>query len=231
MNVLNMMINKLRLTVLRFMQAACVGLVLLLLPQLASAYDVVMVTPPDVDAYTTIDEPQYERAYYGILSGFPQTYRIVLASSTEITFQIAEPDIEQPVGPVSVIVVREVERGVEEVARLDANAIGEVTEQVRSTGDSYRLGERFTQTLEPGAYLIEVSNGDNLGKYVIRFGTEPLPERLGYLGTLKQIYAIKQFFGKPGIMVLQSPYYYVPTILLIVLTLMWYRRRSKRAYA
>ncbi len=211
--------------------AISMAFALLVLPQLALAYNVVMVTPPDVDSYTTIDAPELERAYYGDLLGFPQTYRIVLASSSEVTFQIAEPDIEQMYGPVSVIVVREVERGVEEVARLDANAIGEVTERVHSTGDSYRLGERFTETLEPGTYLIEVSNGDNLGKYVIRFGTEPLPESLGYIGTLKQIYAIKQFFGKPAVAVLQSPYYYVPTILLMVLLFVWYRRRMKLAHA
>jgi hypothetical protein len=208
-----------------------VGLCLWSLPGVARASAVVMVTPPEVDSYTTIDEPALKRSYFGTLTGFPHTYRFTLTEQTEVTFQIAEPDIFQPAGAPSVIVVHEVERGVEEVARLSASEVGKEAETVYATGDTYRLGERFTELLQPGAYLVEVSNGDNEGKYVLHFGSEAVDDGLGYVGTLKQVYAIKRFFDKPAIMVLQSPYYYVPTMLLLVAGLWWYRRRQQRAYA
>ncbi len=202
-----------------------------LVPSAVSAYSVVMVTPPEVDSYTTVDEPAALRAYYGVLKGFPHTYRFTLDAATEVTFQIAEPAIMQPAGSPSVIVVREVERGVEEVARLNASEVGKETETVYATGDTYRLGERFTQTLETGTYLVEVSNGDNDGKYVLRMGTLPVEDGLGYFGTLKQIHTIKQFFNKPSLLVMQSPYYYVPGLLLIAIGGWWYRRRQKMKYA
>ena len=201
---------------------------LCLLPNTVLASDKVFVTPPQVDAYTYIDEPQLLMAYYGELDDFPHTYVITLSEATFITGQLLEPNSDNARQNISGLLVREAERGVEEVARFPANSSDWEKQFVFTTGDSYLLGPAYTGTLEPGVYYLEVSNADNLGKYVFQIGTEANPERIGYFGKLKEVYTIKKFLGKPVVMVLQSPYYFVPTLILLASLFWWYLRRSQR---
>jgi hypothetical protein len=197
-------------------------------PGITLAYDSVFVTPPEVDSYEFIDDPLRLRSYYGELKDFPHTYVITLAEQTDIAIQILEPKSHVALQNMNGLIVREVERGVEDIARLYSSPTGWAPKYVAATGDTYRLGPAYSGTLEPGTYYIEVSNGDNAGKYVFQIGTVKSAERTGYFGKLKEIYLIKKFLGKPAVLVLQSPYYYVPTLILLGIALFWYRRRKKR---
>ncbi len=203
--------------------------VLLLVPGLSFAYAPVFLTPPEVDSVTTVDDPSILRAYYGTLRDFPHTFRFTFSEPQVLKLQVMEPDSRKATQVMSGIIVREVERGVEEVARLSASDAAWNEFYDKKTGDSYRLGGAYQATLEPGTYLFEVSNGDNTGKYVLVMGVTPDPRGPGFFGTLKEIYQVKRFLDKPFFMVLTSPYYYVPSIALLVLAGVWYNRRRRYA--
>lgn len=204
----------------------CFGALCAVAPaEAAASYGSVFVTPPDSDSQTTVDDPYLKNAFFGQLTGYPHTYRINLDTAQLVTFTIAEPVSEPQVGNAAILVVKEEERGVSEVARLWPTDAAWEEEFVIRTGDTYRVGGTFREELSPGSYLIEVSNGDNLGRYVLRFGEEPRPDQLGFFGTLKEVRDTKRFLGKPFYTVLASPYYYVPTLLLLLVGVLWYRRR------
>jgi hypothetical protein len=77
-----------------------------------------------------------------------------------------------------------------------------------------------------GTYRIEVSTPDNIGKYVLVTGFLEDQSEIGFFETMRRIAAVKEFFEKPSVAVLQSPFYFVP--LLIVIGLcggLWYWRR------
>ncbi len=205
------------------------SLTLLLVPGLSFAYDPVFLTPPAVDSVITVDDPVTLRAYYGTLLDFPHTFRFTLDEPQVLRLQIMEPDSRQANQVMSGIIVREVERGVAEVARLSSSDATWEDFYDMKTGDAYRLGGNYKATLEPGAYLFEVSNGDNVGKYVLVMGVTPDPRGPGFFETLKEIYQVKRFLDKPFFMVLASPYYYVPSIILLVLAGVWYERHRRYA--
>ncbi len=201
---------------------------LLLVPGFVFASTNVFVTPPEVDAYTYVDDPTRFRQYYGELANFPHTYVLTLTEPTEVVVQIMEPASDEAYQNTNGLIVREVERGVEDVARLYTSDTNWEKIYVFKTGDSYRLGPAYRDTLPAGTYYVEVSNGDNAGKYVLQLGTNEYPNALGYVGTLKEIATLKAFLGKPAIAVLQSPYYFVPVFLLLSVVTYWYRRRRTR---
>jgi len=95
--------------------------------------------------------------------------------------------------------------------------------------DRYLAGGQFTETLDKGEYLFEVSNGDNMGRYVVTIlqgEAEPQPRR-GYFTVLRDVAQIKSFLGKSPLRVLESPYYLVPVVLILSLDgWYWYRRRN-----
>ncbi len=204
-------------------------LAFLLLPSLSLAYAPVFLTPPEVDSVTTVDDPTILRAYYGTLHDFPHTFRFTFEEPQVLKLQIMEPDSKEAHQVMSGIIVREVERGVEEVARLSSSDATWSDFYDKKTGDAYRLGGSYETTLEPGTYLFEVSNGDNVGKYVLVMGVTQDPRGPGFFGTLREIYQVKRFLGKPFFMVLTSPYYYVPGVALLVLVGVWYNRRRRYA--
>lgn len=203
--------------------------IFLVFPGISLAASPVFVTPTDADALTTIDEPALERTYYGTLAGFPHGYKLVLPTSQTITFEIREPASGGALQNMSGIVVSVEERGVTEIARLHARDAAWEPMFDYTTGDRYRVGGVFTKELQPGTYLVEISNGDNDGRYALSIGDVPNPRSAGYFGTLREIYRTKQFLGKPFFMVLTSPYYYIPSLLLLLIGWWYYRRRSHYA--
>lgn len=201
----------------------CVGA--LWWPQrVAAQYESVFVTPTDPDAYTLVDEPYLMRSYHGTLDGFPQGYTLSLESRQDITFTLTLPKHGDTPRQFSLLVVQQATSGVTEVFRENTKEMTWTTDFVARTGDTYWVSDTFTRELAPGTYYIEVSNGDNEGAYALRFGFDPPPYSLGYRHALKAVWETKQFFNKPFILVLQSPYYYVPILLLLAAWLLWRRR-------
>ncbi len=219
-----MTITKQRLGVCGVMMGLCVAL-----PQVSAAasYENVFVTPTDPEAYTVVDEPYLMRAYHGVLNGFPHTYKLVLESAQDVTFTLVLPrHLSEPV--FSLLMVKQQGQDVEEIWRQSSAGMSWEKDYVAKTGDTYLVGETYTELLLPGTYYVEVSNGDNEGAYVMRFGFDPVPYNRGYGDALHEVAATKDFFGKTILSAWWSPYYYVPTFLLLLAWWLWgvYRRRG-----
>ncbi len=198
---------------------------------IVSAHVPYIVTQESLRDIKAIEEPEISRAFYGAMTGFPHTYEIRATEPFHLYAQILVPDIESSVNNVSGIIIKETTPGgrVMEVTRFLAKDAVWESQYEPWGGDSYRVGGTFEKDVDAGVYRIEVSTPDNIEKYVLVVGkTEDFGE-IGYFETIGRIAEVKAFFGKPKILVIQSPFVYVP--LLIALTLggvLWWRRRSRR---
>jgi len=207
---------------------ACV--LLFLLPAVMHAYYAEPMMPENVTDYKVIENPTFKRAYYGELMGIPHTFEFAATEEFTLDVQILVPDIETAKNNMRGIVVREVTRGVREVARLRPQEAQ--WEEVHEPwgNDTYQAGPSHTETLKPGVYRIEVSNPDNEGKYVLWVGEEDADNR-GYFEQVAAIVAVKQFFGKPAVFALASPVLYIPLsilIVLVVLAVLFIKRRRRQ---
>lgn len=195
-----------------------------------SAHQPKFPTPLGPDDYIYVEEPLVSKAYYGELRDFPHTYRIEISEPTTFFTELLVPEFVTEKDRFAIL-VREESRGVSEIIRLNPKDATWEPFYESFGGDTYRRGPSYETTLEPGNYIFEVSTPENLGKYVLVVGKEEKFAEDGFFSSLKDIYRVKVFMDKPFFMVLQSPFYYVPTIFLILAGLIvWYRiKRHKHA--
>lgn len=187
-----------------------------------------LVTQTSLHDIITINEPENSRAFYGEMTGFPHTYEIRAEKPFHLFAQVLLPDIESSKNNVSGIIIREVEGSgsVKEVARFLAKDAAWDTFYEPFGGDTYRNGGAFEKDVEPGVYRIEVSTPDNLEKYVLAVGKIEGSGEIGYFETIRRIAEVKVFFEKSKIFVIQSPFVYVPLLILIMFgVVVWFYRR------
>lgn len=178
-----------------------------------------------------IQDPTLSQAFYGEMEDFPHTFEISATEPFHLFSQILLPDIESSKNNVSGIIIKLPEkRGrVTEVARLESKSASWESDFEPFGGDTYRKGPIFDQELEPGRYRIEVHTPENLDKYVLVVGTRE-EMSIGYFETVRRLMEVKVFFGKSKFRIIESPYVYVPLILIIggVSALWHYRRRFRK---
>jgi hypothetical protein len=174
----------------------------------------------------TIDDATLSQAFYGEMKGFPHTFQIVAKEPFELFTHILVPDIETSKNNISGIIIKEPNGAgrVTEVTRLLAKDSAWNSEYEPFGGDSYREGPQFETTLPAGVYRVEVHTPDNLEKYVLVIGKRE-EMTIGYFELIGRLVEIKTFFGKPKIFVVQSPYVYVPLLVLCLGIGFWYMRR------
>jgi hypothetical protein len=201
----------------------------------AEAHIPVFVAPQSSDEASVVTEPEVSHAYYGTLTGFPQTFEIQKDASFHLFVQLLQPDISTSKHDISAIVVRAVENTgrVKEVARLKAAQASWNSKFEPFGGDSYSEGPLFEQDVSSGTYKIEVHTPDNIGKYILVIGQKERFGEIGYLETIRRIAHIKSFFGKSQFLIIESPFVYVPILLLIVIfSVAWFSvRRQKQRQA
>lgn len=190
---------------------------LLCVPTLASAVSFVeQESSFDIASWRDITT---EETYYGELSGFPHTFQFLVSEPTTFSATLG---VRKGQDPVSLILVKEVSRGVEEIVRVSAQ---------KDTSEIYKdnvLGLRLaryapvTYELTDGMYRLEVSAPDNMAKYQLIVGTEKVAT--GYIATLSEIVAVHSFFGV-WFGAVRSPYVYWPLLLLVC---SWYVVRYTR---
>ena len=204
---------------------------LFLTPFVASAHLPNLPEFSDYEDVEVIAEPQVSQAYYSELTGFPHRYEFTLDSRQEIFVEVLVPDIHEATNDIGGIVVKKKPRGlVEEVSSLIARDASWESFYEPFGGDSYRRGPSFTGEVDAGEYLIEISTAMNTGKYVLVVGEREDFSGVGFFENLKRIYEVKRFFGKPPIAVFQSPFYFVPLLIVVLIGLLvWYRRRKSHA--
>lgn len=192
-----------------------------------------IVTQDSLKDVVTIDEPEVSKAYYGILSGFPHTYLVNTKVPITLFVEVLVPDIDSSTNNVSSIITRQVENSgrVTEVARLEAKDASWESFYEFFGGDSYRRGPDFEEEIDPGTYRVEVHTPDNVEKYVLVVGKREEGGELGYFELLRRMMEVKLFFEKPRILIIESPFVFIPLLVgvAIVFGILWYRRRGLRS--
>lgn len=195
----------------------------------ASAHVPLVVEQSSLHDITPISDPTLSQAFYGKLNGFPETYEIRAKEPFHFHAEVLIPDIDAAKPIVNGIIIREIGKQgkVTEVTRMLAKDAQWESFYEAWGGDSYRRGAAYDADVEAGVYRIELSTPDNEVPYVLVVGTREESGGVGYFELVKRISDVKVFFGKPRIFVVQSPYVYVPLIIL-ALALLGYRQYRKK---
>ncbi len=213
-----------------FLRLVCLAIILC--PMLVEAHVPVLPEFISYEDAKTIEFPDISRAYYGELTSFPHRYEFVIGENDQNLFvEVLVPDIKEAANDIDAIIVKQHDAGyVDEVARLLAKDAAWDSFYEWFGGDSYRRGPGFERQVEPGKYILEVYNDNNMGKYVLVVGKKEDFSEISVLETMKRIYGVKHFYGKSSLAVLQSPFYFIPAVvILIILVMLWYRHRKQYA--
>ena len=206
--------------------------VLLCIPMVVRAHVPNIIVQDSLKDIEVITDPELSQAFYGELSGFPHTYEIQAKEPFTLFTQILQPDIESSKNNISGLVIKDRGRGsrVEKIVSLKATDGLWETSYEPFGGDTYRNGPSFERTLDPGIYRIEVNTPNNVEKYVLVVGKRE-EMTLGYFELVGRIAEVKVFFGKSKFRVIESPFVYVPVLILgVIIGYIVYRKRRKERH-
>ncbi len=190
-----------------------------------------IVTQTSLKDIFIIEDPELSQAFYGQMTGFPHTFEIRSQKPFSLFTQILLPDIESSKNNVSGIIIKEQPNGgrVIEITRIRAKDGSWDTWYEPFGGDRYRRGLSFEKELEAGTYRIEVSTPDDIEKYVLVVGRRE-DMTLGYFELVGRLIEVKKFFEKSPLRVIESPYVYIPTgIIILGIWYMWLRMKRRRS--
>jgi hypothetical protein len=162
-------------------------LTILMVPQSARA--IAFVQQPDVFTPDRLERPLADQTYYGSLNDFPHTFYFFVPEETTVSYTLAtRPDAS----PVSLLLVREAQRGVTEVVRQTGQSVTWELTRDRRVGIALMRAPTLTATLVPGAYRLEVSNPVNQGKYQLTVG---MGSQGGFWAALRDSFRVHHFYG------------------------------------
>jgi hypothetical protein len=215
------------MTYTRVFLIACI---ILFTPHFVRAHVPVIVEQTSLHDIEIVTDPVRSQAFYGTLDDFPHTYEIRVKEPFLLRAEVLIPDTDSAKELVSGIVIRETGRQgkVEEVTRMLAKDATWESFYEFWGGDRYRRGGLYEAEVTPGVYRIEVSTPDNDASYVLVIGTEEEWGDVGYFEMIGRIADVKAFFGKPTVMVVQSPLIFIPLLGIIgvcVILYIWRKRR------
>lgn len=195
----------------------------------ADAHVPVLVPTQTQSSVIVVEDPDLSQAFYGELNDLSHTYEIQSLVPFTLTLQVLVPDTESSSNNISGIVVKlpETQGRVTEIAPLTATDAEWESFYEPFGGDSYRKGPKVEKELEAGTYHIGIHTPDNKEKYVLVVGTrEELS--IGYFETVRRLLGVKVFFGKSPVQVVESPFVYIPLLIVVCAGLaFWYVRRKK----
>ena len=199
--------------------------IFLVVPVGVFAYDAVSVLQPSPFDISELKDVTTEQWFVGELDNFPHTFQFILTEPTTLNVQVMSPEGVSETEKVSVLMIKEVERGVTEVMRRSAGKEEWAAFTDETSGLIFAESPVYNDRLEPGVYRAEVSNAENLGRYVLKLGYED--DGGGYLDTLKDIKTLRNGLGLNTVGMIGNKYVYVPLFALgtPLFFLWWYRRR------
>jgi hypothetical protein len=153
-------------------------------PRLRETEDTIAVTQPEVS-----------KAFYARLNGRPQYYRIDSDRQFRLYVQTVVPDEDSIDTDYDIVVTR----GSDTVIARRGRFADWTPYYEPFGGDRYLRGPDGHQVVPAGSYLIEVSSGDNRGRYALVVGEGeawPLREIANAFRLMPGIK--RRFFGKPG---------------------------------
>lgn len=201
--------------------------VLFVLPPVVFAYEPVMVGYRSQNEVIQISDVIRERTFYGELKNAPHTFEFRTTDDFTFRAQLMVPDIESSENTISAILIRVPDRRerVTEIARLSAPNALWVSDYRFWEGNTYRIGPHFEQELPAGRYRLEVHTADNLEKYVLTLGTNQDRE-ISYKELLKRSIAVKRFFEKSPVRIIEAGYLWVPILSVVFLCAVYLLRRK-----
>ena len=183
----------------------------------AEAHVPVLVTQDSPFDISSIEDPELSQALYGTMDGFPHTYEIVATKPFHLFAQILAPDTGAGATNISGILIKLPESGgrVTEVGVLNGKDAPWDSDYEPYGGDSYLQGPQFEGDVEAGTYHIEVHTPDNQERYVLVVGRRE-EMTIGYGELFKRLVEVKRFFGKSPFLMVESPFVYVPIVLVVL---------------
>ncbi len=204
--------------------------ILFLFPVGVFAYETVAVDQPSPFKISELKDVTTEQWFVGELDNFPHTFEFLLTEGTTLNVQVMYPEGALDPEKISVLLVKKAERGVTEVMRRTADKVEWTAFTDPISGLSFNENPTFNDRLEPGVYRLEVSNPNNIGRYVLKLGYED--DNGSYLNTLKDIKTLRNGLGLGTIGMIGNKYVYVPLFALLTLIFFawfWYRRKITSA--
>ena len=186
---------------------------------------------PGATSSIDVTDPTISKAYYAELRGQVDTYHISSDASFVLYLNVLVPAISGVTEDYTLTIVRD---GQPWAMLAPATEAWKAFDEPFG-GDRYLTGPEYRQRVPSGHYDVVVSSPDNIGKYVLAVGEVESFPMSEVLRTLATMVAVKYYFGKPAIAVLESPFISVPLVLVLltVLSVTWLilvrrRRRSQR---
>lgn len=158
--------------------------------------------------------------YYGELTSFPHTFEFFVEELTPLVF---DAGVRSSKDQVSVLLVRELDRGVAEVMRLTPQTASTTRERDWLLGLSFVRYASTEIELQPGRYRLEVSTPENNSRYQLRIGAKP--SKGGLLHQYRELFQAQSFYST-WLGAVRSPLIFIP---LTLLGYWWYRRRKSYA--
>lgn len=206
------------------MRTLFLALFLFVLALPALAYEPVWVELTTPFELYDIEDINAEAWFVGTLNEFPHTFEFSLSESTVLEVQLMVPADTPERSRTSLIVVREVTRGVEEVMRRTADKETWVPFTDSKSKLDFTESSQYVGELTPGTYRLEVSNPVNQGRYVLKMGSV---DTGGYFNTVGDIMALRSYLDHSSVGIILNPYIFMPLFILLSLGFFgWYFRRK-----
>lgn len=186
-------------------------------------FPVVTFVSPDQHDVLPIQNLTTLQHFYGTLTDAPHLYTFHVDEPTDVSLALFVPDLPDQKNDMSILLLRKKVRGLDLVTRLEAARASWLSSTWWSTGDTYRKGGEWSESLDIGDYEVEVSTPSNRGSYVLSLGTLSTTTLSSYTAQVRTLFCIKQFFHKSGIAALESPLLFVPLVLLCGLSYVLFR--------
>lgn len=173
------------------------------LPFAASAHQPRLVT----GTHTTVSEPEISKAYYGQLTGQPQTFRITAQEPFDLYVNILVPDRADQKKDVTATVTK-IEGTTTTLAVLNRSAASPWKRMWEEFGrDWYWQGEEYKERATPGEYVVEVTSAQNDSRYSLAIGEAEQFSARDSWNAARLIPALKRdFFGTSPAGFILSPF-------------------------
>jgi hypothetical protein len=174
-----------------------------------------------------IQNPEISQTFYGELGGKTDYYKITASEDFDLYFNIMVPDIPDASTDFSVDVYNENKN-----ITLDGSQFVWEKYTQKLTGNNHLKGPSYEEILPRGEYLIQVSNSDNQGKYVLVVGKNDPYSLQDAINTFLLMPKIKTFFQKSPITAYFNQIGFILLIILliiciVIIVIVYYRQYLK----
>jgi hypothetical protein len=172
------------------------------------------------DSPIIVTNPEVSKAYYGILKGSVDYYKIESSQPFELYISLVVPQLND----TRTDFIAEISKNGKIMHILNGTNFSWTHFYEEFAGDDYLQGPELDENVSSGIYYIKVYNEDSLGKYSLAIGkieSFPPEESVNSLFSLPRIKS--EFFNKPWWTAFTSkvgPFLLIPVIIFAILILL-----------